>query len=67
MRTGAVLSNPISSSANKKTTPCGVVFLLAEDEGFELHYFELYGVFETFVFTKCAFCIDYLIISNCSF
>ena len=33
--TGAALSNPSSSSANRKSHPLGWLFLLAEDEGFE--------------------------------
>ena len=35
VRTGAALSNPISSSANNKGHPEGWPLLLAEDEGFE--------------------------------
>ena len=35
------------------------------DEGFELRYFEIYGVFETFVFIKHLFCFNYPIIFNC--
>ena len=40
---------------------------MAEDEGFELRYFKIYGVFETFVFIKHRFCFIYPNISNCSF
>ena len=42
------------------------VFLLAEDEGFELRFSCVYGVFETFEFAKHWFCFNYPIISNCS-
>ena len=41
------------------------VFLLAEDEGFELRFSYVYGVFGTFVFIKHWFCFNYPIISNC--
>ena len=42
------------------------VFLLAEDKGFELRFSCVYGVFETFMFTKRRFYFSYPIIPNCS-
>ena len=42
-------------------------FFRKEDEGFELRYFEIYGVFGTFMFTKRWIYFNYPIISNCSF
>ena len=43
------------------------LFLLVGVSGFELCYFELYGAFETFVFTKLRFCFIYPNVSNSSF
>ena len=60
-------SNPSDDGKQKKTTPNGVVFFcLAEDEGFELRFSCVYGVFETFMFTKRRFYFSYPIIPNCS-
>ena len=42
------------------------LFLNAEDEGFELRFSCVYGVFETFMFTKRRFYFSYPIIPNCS-
>ena len=36
------------------------------DEGFELRFSYVYGVFETFMFTKRRFYFSYPIIPNCS-
>ena len=40
-------------------------FFRKEDEGFELRFSCVYGVFETFVFIKRWFCFKYPIIFNC--
>jgi len=65
------LNNIVSNTANrnKKTRYSEeyLVFILVEDEGFELRFSFAYGVFETFVFIKHRFCFIYLNISNCSF
>ena len=53
--------------AIKKSPTTDVVGdFLAEDEGFELRFSCVYGVFETFMFTKCRFYFSYPIIPNCS-
>ena len=57
----------ISTQTKRKEGAYAPSFLLAGVSGFELHYFETYGVFGTLVFTKYMFCFNYLIISNCSF
>ena len=62
-----VASKTANRNKNTRYSEEYLVFILAEDEGFELRHFVTYGVFETFVFIKHRFCFIYPSISNCSF
>ena len=65
LRAGRPLRIP--TQTKRKEGAYAPSFLLVGVSGFELCYFELYGAFETFVFTKLRFCFIYPNVSNSSF